>query len=135
MHQDSNQFSTITRLGRFLRPLMLLLIIMTLLLFVFKQSKISMANSNELNGVVSKVDIGGQGDIIVSIEGIRGIQFISNGIKRGIDLSLLKKKLTNKQVTLYYSKPSFWSRLSPVTDTRRITELRLGGNTVFTEFH
>ncbi|WP_069659219.1 hypothetical protein [Arcticibacter eurypsychrophilus] len=122
------------KVSRFLIPLLLSVLIIAFLLFLFKPSKLSKENSKQLKGVVSVVDIGGKGDIIVSIEGVRGIQFISNGIKRGINVDLLKKILINKQVTLYYSKPSFWTKLSPVTDTRRITELKLGQETVFTEF-
>lgn len=121
--------------NRFIVPLLLSVIILSILIFFFKSPKLSKENSRKLNGIVSLVDIGGKGDIIVSIEGVRGIQFISNGIKRGIHADLLKKKLINREVTLYYTKPSFWAKLSPVTDTRRITELKLGDETVFSEFH
>lgn len=106
-----------------------------IVLLAFKPSKISKDNSTQLNGIVSGVDIGGQNDIVVIIEGVRGIHFIDKGVKRGINIDSLKDKIVKKQVTLYYSKPSLWGKLSPMTDTRRITELSLGSEIIFSDFH
>ena len=119
---------------RIIAVLAVTLAFVAIVLLAFKPSKISRDNSTQLKGVVSGVDIGGQNDIVVIIEGVRGIHFIDQGVKRGINIDSLKSKLVHKWVTLYYSKPSLWSKLSPMTDTRRITQISVGSETIFADF-
>lgn len=119
---------------RIIAVLAVTLAFVAIVLLAFKPSKISRDNSTQLKGVVSGVDIGGQNDIVVIIEGVRGIHFIDQGVKRGINIDSLKAKVVHKWVTLYYSKPSLWSKLSPMTDTRRITQISVGSETIFTDF-
>ncbi len=109
--------------------------IIALVLVLFMPAEISRDNSTQLSGIVSRVDIGGQKDIVLVIEGIRGIHFIDKGVKRGINIDSLKNKIVKKEVTLHYSKPGLWSKLSPMTDTRRITELSLGSEVIFSDLN
>jgi hypothetical protein len=91
---------------RIIAVLAVTLAFVAIILLAFKPSKISKDNSTQLKGIVSGVDIGGQNDIVVIIEGVRGIHFIDQGVKRGINIDSLKSKVVHKWVTLYYSKPS-----------------------------
>lgn len=109
--------------------------IITIVLLVFRPSEISRDNSSKLTGIVSRVDSGGRKDIVLVIEGARGIHFIEKGVTRGINIDSLKHKIIRKPVTLYYSKPGLWSKLSPMTDTRRITELSLGSEVIFSDLN
>lgn len=120
---------------RYLMPLVLGLIVVVVVFLGLRPAAITRQNSERISGVVNAVSKGGLKDIVITLAGIRGIHYISRGIERGINADSLSAKLLNKKVTVYYAKPGFFSRLSPVTDTRRITELRIGERVVFSEFH
>lgn len=54
--------------------LSLALAFIAFVVYAFMPAKISKDNSRHLTGIVSAVDIGSQKDIVVMIEGVRGIQ-------------------------------------------------------------
>lgn len=90
-------------------------------------------NSSAVTGVVTSVTKGRSDDIVVMLDGIRGVHYIRKGIERGFNVDSLASRLLNKKVTVYYAKPHLLSRLSPVTDTRQITELKAGNQVLFSE--
>ena len=94
--------------------------------------QINRENSAEMKVIVTAVRQGGLKDITFSLEGIRGIYYISHATKKNLNADCLVR-LIDKKVTIFYSKPHFLSRLSPMTNSIQITELRLGDEVIFSE--
>jgi hypothetical protein len=112
------------------------ILIMVVILFVLAilPLKISRQNSATIKATVSKVSEGGLKDIVVSLDDIRGVYYISHFSKKGLKASDLNNRLANKEVAISYSKPRFLSLLNPMTNTIQINELKLGHEVIFSEF-
>lgn len=96
--------------------------------------KISRANSARVKAVVAGVSQGGLKDIVISLDGLRGIYYIRHSDENNFSVTDLGEKLANKEVIILYTKPRALSLLSPMTNTVRINELKLGNEVVFSEF-
>lgn len=120
-------------MSKVLIPIVLLAIVMTLVL-ALSPVKVNRENSAEMEAVVSAVKQGGLNDIVFSLEGARGMYYISHITKKDLSADSLRRRLINKKVMIYYSKPRFLSFLSPMTSTIQITELRLGDEVIYSEF-
>lgn len=92
---------------RYLMPLVLGLIVVVVVFLGLRPAAITRQNSERISGVVNAVSKGGLKDIVITLEGIRGIHYISRGIERGINADSLSAKLLNKKVTIYYAKPGY----------------------------
>ncbi len=111
--------------------------IVVFVLFLFLATKpveVSRENSVMLKGLVTRISEGASKDIIISLDDIRSIHYISRGIEQGLKVDDLNSRLLNREVIIYYAKPRLLSLLSPMTGTRQITELKLGNKIIYTEF-
>lgn len=96
--------------------------------------RVNRENSIEAKAIVTAVKQGGLKDIVFSLDGVRGMYYISHITKKDLNAASLNSMLVNKEVIIYYSKPRFLSYLSPMTSTIQITELRLNDEVIFSEF-
>lgn len=96
---------------------------------------LSKANLAETKGVVETVKEGGMKDIVITLSKHRGIYYINRGIERGLSVAGLRKQIAGKQVTISSVKPGFLSKLSPMTDIKRIAEISQNQNLIFSESH
>lgn len=119
----------------FLFSFALAAVIAVIVLVALKPSAVNRENCVEVDAVVTSVTKGGLKDIVISLQGVRGIHFIEKGTEKGLSVKSLSEKLHGKKVALFYKKPGFLSGLSPVTDTRQIVELRTGSEVVYTLLH
>jgi hypothetical protein len=94
----------------------------------------SRENSATVKAVVSKIKAGGLQDIAITLDRVRGLFYINKGVTRGISVEHLNTQLLHKEVTILYAEPQGLSRLSPMTTSNHITEVRLGENVIYTEF-
>jgi hypothetical protein len=122
-----------TKITRVLIPLVLIAVVIMAVL-ALAPHRISRENSSEIRGVVTSVKQGGLKDIVFSLEGVRGIYYISHSTKKDLNAASLGGRLINKKVMISYVKPRLFTMLSPVTNTIQITELRLGDEVIFSEF-
>lgn len=120
-------------MSKFLIPMVLLAIIISLIL-ALTPVKINRENSAQMEVVVTAVKQGGLKDIVFSLEGVRGMYYISHITKNDLRADNLSRRLINKKVMIYYSKPRFLSYLSPMTSKVQITELRLGDEVIYSAF-
>jgi hypothetical protein len=96
--------------------------------------KANKENSAEMIANVMAVKQGGLNDIVFSLQGLRGIYYISHITKNDLNADSLSRRLIGRTVKIYYAKPHFLALLSPTTNTIQITELRLGDEVIFSEF-
>ena len=97
--------------------------------------KESKANSSQMKALVTNVSEGGMKDIVVSLDGKRGIYYISNTSKKSLTANNLATQLLNKEVQVSYIKPRAFTLFSPMTNTIKITEIKVGNDIVFSEFN
>lgn len=107
--------------------------IIVLLAVIFRPIPVNRDNSIEFNTTVQKVGEGAEKNVILKLEKGRGTYFIRQGVDKGLNIENLRKELVNKEVTVFYLKPSFMSGFSPVSNTRYITELRVGDKIIYSE--
>lgn len=96
--------------------------------------KVNKENSAEIIANVMAVKQGGLNDIVFSLQGSRGIYYISHITKNDLNADSLSRKLIGQTVKIYYAKPHFFASLSPTTNTIQIKELSLGDEVIFSEF-
>jgi len=118
---------------RALLPIIFISIIIMIILAVVPVQA-TRENSTEMKAIVNDVRQGGLKDITFRLQGLPGIFYISHATKANLNATNLAR-LIDKKVTIYYSKPRFLSRISPITNTIQITELRLGNEIIYSEFH
>jgi hypothetical protein len=112
-----------------LKPLAVITIIALIVYsFVYFNSE---KKALQITAIVDKVTRGGMDDIVISLNGARGVFFISRTEKDGLTASLLHEKLVNKEVMVSYKEPNGFLSLSPMTSTNQITELKLDGQVIF----
>lgn len=105
-----------------------------MIVFALAPVKIKRENSAEMKAIVTAVKQGGLNDIVFSLDGVRGMYYISHITKKDLNADSLSGRLIDKKVIIYYAKPRFLSYLNPMTNTIQITELRLGDEVIFSEF-
>ena len=120
-------------------PLILAVILSSVAVIIFllvmlKPTAVSRENSVTINATVSDVTEGGLKDIIITLDGIRGIHYINKRAEKGLQIDSLNKYLKNKKVIISYRKPSVLARLNPMTDKRQIVELKLEQKIIYSEF-
>ena len=101
--------------------------------FVFRPIQINRENSIVLTDTVLKVGKGAQGNIIIMLYKGDGTLFINHGLEKGINLDTLKKQILYQPVTISYLKPGRLNGISPIADTRHITELKTGEQLIYSE--
>jgi hypothetical protein len=109
------------------------LVIFTGVFLVLRPVPLTRENSIALRAIVSKVTEGPEDNVILKLDNGRGIYFINHGLAKGLSLDSLQRELINREVTVLYLKPGPLAALSPVSDTRHITELSLNGRLIYTE--
>jgi uncharacterized membrane protein YhdT len=119
--------------GKMLMPVVFITLII-MIIAALAPVKVNRENSAELRAVVTKVKHGGLNDIVFSLDGVKGMYYISHMTKEDLNADNLSAKLTGREVIISYSKPGFFSNLSPMTSTIQITELKLGDEVIFSEF-
>lgn len=118
-------------LSKYITPILILAGIGILPILVLRPAKISRANSLSVNATVTGISKGGLNDIIISLDRARGIFYIAKSASQNLDIDSLSKRLVGEQIIVFYSKPHFLSRLSPIADKKLITEILLGTDTVY----
>lgn len=108
-----------------------LIVMAVLSLIPFKVNK---ENSAEIIADVLAVKQGGLNDIVFSLQGSRGVYYISHITKNDLNADSLSQKLIGRTVKIYYAKPHFFASLSPTTNTIQIKELSIGEEVIFSEF-
>jgi hypothetical protein len=105
-----------------------------LLVLAMAPVRVNRENSIKKNAIVTAVKQGGLKDIVVSLDGVRGMFYISHITRKDLNVDSLSEMLVNKEVLIYYSKPRFLSYFSPAITTIQITEIRLNDEVIFSEF-
>ena len=115
-------------MNRFSRIFLPLVLVVVAGLFVLATLpvRLSRENSAEVKALVTKVSNGGMQDIVISLDGKKGMYYISKASKNNLTSDGLAEVLTNREVSVLYSRPRALSLLNPMTNTLQITELRLG---------
>lgn len=115
-------------------PIFVFLSVIGLVVFEVIPQKATHANSEIKQGIVTYVNENGLKDITISLQGIRGIFYISNGVEKGLSADSLRQVLVGNKATLYITKPSFFTRFSPMTSTLGIHEVDLNGKVLYSDF-
>lgn len=87
----------------------------------------------QVRAIVTKVSVGGLHDIVISLHNIRGIHYISKNNTNGLTAAILSERLVNKEVLLSYMNPGALSKFAPGTEKRKITEIRLGKELIYSD--
>ena len=74
-------------------------------------------------------------NIVVGLKGQTGSHYIYKGMKRGLNIGKLKSALVNKRATVLYMEPTLNELMESENRPLRITEIKLGDSTVFSEFN
>ncbi|HCN82973.1 MAG TPA: hypothetical protein DIT07_05035 [Sphingobacteriaceae bacterium] len=136
-HYQTNTYTMHTiyfKISKLLIPTVFIAVIM-MIVMALAPVKINRENSGKMEAIVSSVKQGGLKDIVFSLDGVRGIYYISHITKKNLNADSLSERMIDKKVIIYYAKPRFLSYLSPMTNIIQITELRLGDEVIFSEFH
>ena len=72
----------------------------------------------------------GASDVVLTLEHDDSYYYINRGLERGLDLSALRTKLTNRNVTLHYVR--HWTPLAG-NHTRHVARVELEDGVVFNE--
>ncbi|MBU0695045.1 MAG: hypothetical protein KKE39_00765 [Bacteroidetes bacterium] len=115
-------------------PIFVFLGIISLVVFAIIPQKASPENSEMKQGIVSYVNENGLKDITISLQGVRGIFYIGEGLKKDLSVDALRQALVGNKVTLYITKPSFFTKFSPMTSTLGIHEVILNGKVLYSDF-
>ncbi len=102
-------------------------------LFIIAQSLYSsrISDQTKISARVVNVSEGGLKDIVVGLQGIRGIHYISKSNTKGLKVDELNELLANKEINLTYIRPRIVSKFSPGTETRLISQIELGDSVIY----
>jgi hypothetical protein len=84
-----------------------------------------------LKGTVTEIYQSGVKDVVFKLQGLEKEFYINRGLERGLDLKILKAKLTNKDIIIKY--PNYWTPLNPGNSVRHISKIECEGRVIFTE--
>ncbi len=115
-------------------PIFIFLSFISVLIFEVVPKKVNFENSEVKQGIVTYVTENGLKDIVISLQGVQGIFYISNALKKGLSVDSLRQTLVGKNATLYVTKPSFFTKFSPMTNTLGINEVMLDEKVLYSNF-
>jgi hypothetical protein len=115
-------------------PIFIFLSVISLLIFEVVPKKVNLENSEVKQGIVTYVTENGLKDIVISLQGVQGIFYISNGTEKGLSVDSLRQQLVGNKATLYITKPSFFTKFSPMTNTLGIHEVKLNEKVLYSDF-
>lgn len=110
-----------------------LIVASAIVIFIVAQSLYSSRVNDEtkISAKVVNVSEGGLKDIVVGLQGIRGIHYISKSNTKGLKVDKLNELLSNKEINLTYIRPGIVSKISPGTETRLISQIELGDSIIY----
>ncbi len=115
-------------------PLFIFLSFISFLIFELVPKKVNLENSERKQGIVTYVTENGLKDIVISLQGVQGIFYISNGLEKGLSVDSLRQQLVGNKATLYITKPSFFTKFSSMTNTLGINEVKLNEKVLYSVF-
>lgn len=82
-------------------------------------------------GEVLRITESGVNDVMIILKDIPRTFYINRGLKQGLELEVLRSKLTGKEVTLKY--PKYWTPLDWNNKIKHVSKLEFEGEILFNE--
>lgn len=110
----------------------ILVAIFCFVLLALRPVKINLSDSREISGqILSVKEIGGPGDILLTIKDDNTDYYINRGALSGLDVSKLQENLTHKEVTIFHA--DHWTPLDPFGRKQHIVKLVKGDKVIYDE--